>query len=186
MKKLIALLAVVGLVGLSAFAADTTTTVTNRGEVITVKKLTDVAADVTDLTVYQNVDTVAKGPGQIGTIVRYYDYAVLGGAVGAHKLLPAKVLPDNAVILGGFVKVLTAVEPVVGCTQSLWVESAADLVAAATNKFTSTGFVSVVPAMTGASAVQVDGTDSYVTFTVAGTAATAGKFLVVLQYTVAP
>jgi hypothetical protein len=55
MKKLFTFLAVMAVAAVATvWAAETYTTVTNRGQVITVKKYTDMATQTADLTVFQD------------------------------------------------------------------------------------------------------------------------------------
>lgn len=165
--------------------AATTTTVTNRGEVIVVKTLANVATDAAVVTDFQDYSVYATKPGEFGRIVRWYDFDVQGGAVGTVNLLPKIAVPDNAVINDGMIVVVTAIAPVVAAKHSLSLNSAADMLAAATNGLTSTGLKDVVPVGTAATSVQLTA-DRYLTMTIADKAVTAGKFMVQLDYYLAP
>lgn len=183
-RLLIGMFAIVLCAFVSASAATTTTT-TNRGEVIVVKTLGNVATDAADETDFQDWSLYSTKPGQPGTIVRWYDFAVQGGAVGTVYLLPKVKIPDNALIRDGFIVVTTAIAPIVGATHSLSLESAADMKAAATNNLTATGIKATVPVGTAGTSVQLTD-DRYLTMTIADTAVTAGKFMVQLDYVMAP
>ena len=184
-KQICALLAVMLAVSVNLWAADTTTTVTNRGQVITVKKLTDVATDVRNLDVYQDTSKYATKAGEQGTIVRWYDFDAQGGTATAHKLLPEVAIPHGATVMNVYIKVLTAVAPIVGSTQAVHVEGGNDVVTAATNALTTAGMVLGIPDYaTVAHSIHVT-EDRYAQVTF-GAAVTAGKFMVVMDYILMP
>lgn len=126
------------------------------------------------------------GSGSIKSLRARYDFAVDGGAVGAIDLSAS--IPANAVILGGFIEVDTAVTSGGSATLALKVEGAGDLVAATVVSgapWSTTGLKSIIPVFTGASAVKTTAARKVVT-TVAVAALTAGVFDVVLYYSVLP
>ena len=111
-----------------------------------------------------------------------YDFAVEGGAIGVINLSTDQ-LPSGAVILGGYVDVIT---PPTGAsaTVSVGTEAAADMVAAAAVSgapWSTAGRKSVIPAFTGASSVKTTAARN-ISITVAAGALTAGVFDVVLFY----
>lgn len=114
-----------------------------------------------------------------------YDFAVDGGAVSTIVLTPQKLIPANAVITHGFVETLTAVTGT-NAEVAVQVEAADDIVAEAAitgAPWSTTGLHSIIPVATGATAVKT--TEARNISAVIGTAAaTAGKFNVVLFYTV--
>ena len=115
-----------------------------------------------------------------------YDFAVDGGSISAIDLNVD--LPNNAIVVSGFVEVVTT------CTSSsdagtgaLSVEGADDSVAAiaisdGSNPWDA-GQKDIVPDGTGSTAVKGTAVNA-VTFTIAAEAFTAGKFNVWLQYVI--
>jgi len=117
-----------------------------------------------------------------------YDFAVDGGATSTIDLTSSAQVPANAVILGGFVEVDTAVTSGGAATVAVTVESAGDIVAAAAVSgapWSSTGRKSVVPAFTGATVVKTTAARK-IQATIATATLTAGAFDVVLFYVVLP
>lgn len=117
-----------------------------------------------------------------------YDFVVDGGAVGDIDLTNAAQIPANAVILGGFVEVDTALTSGGSGTMAVKVEGAGDIVAAAAVSgapWSTTGRKSVVPAFTGATTVKTTAARK-IQATVATAALTAGAFDVVLFYVELP
>lgn len=108
-----------------------------------------------------------------------YDFAVDGGAVGAINLLPAGAeLPAGAVILGGFLDVITPLTSGGAATVSVNAEAAGDLVAAAAiagAPWSTAGRKSLVPAFTGATTVKTTAARN-IAATVGTAALTAGVF----------
>jgi hypothetical protein len=113
-----------------------------------------------------------------------YDFSVEGGAVGTIGLLGQTVIPANAVILGGFVQVVTPPTSGGAGTLAIQVEGANDIVAAAAVSgapWSTAGRKSIVPAFTGATTVKT--TAARDVSAVIGTAAlTAGVVEVFLAY----
>jgi hypothetical protein len=107
-----------------------------------------------------------------------YDFAVDGGVAGDISL--GVNIPDNAVILGGFVEGITAVTSSGGATIAVKLQSAADILGA-TGKasFTGTAVLPCAAVLAGPFKCTAART---VTITVATAALTAGKFNVWIEY----
>jgi len=109
-----------------------------------------------------------------------YDFAKHGGAIG-DILVGPKVLPPQAIITSGIIRVVTA--PVgTNATIALKLVGSEDILAAtAITSFTLDALLDVVPVGTAATSVL---TTAYtqLTVTIATTALTAGKFHVALRY----
>lgn len=121
-----------------------------------------------------------------------YDFAVDGGAVSTISLRSiatdsvGAAIPIGAVILGGYVDVLTLLTTASGNTGTVAVnvEGAGDTVAAAVTSgapWSTTGRKSVIPVFTGATTLKTTAARN-IAITVAIAAVTAGKFRVVLMY----
>jgi len=171
----------------SIAVADTTTTVTNRGNVITVKTLGDTSTDTKDLDIYQDYSTYPGKPGEVGRIVRFYDFDVMGGKASvSHKLLPVVKIKDNVVVRNGYVDVMTAVAPIATTTNGLLLNAADDVLATGTNLLNVSGaYRAIVPVGTAATILELTA-DRYLCFTNGPTAITSGKFMVVLDVEMAP
>jgi len=115
-----------------------------------------------------------------------YDFAVDGGAISAIDL--GVTIPDNAIIVGGFIEVLTT------CTSSddsgtmaISVEGANDIVTAtaisAGGNIWDAGIHDIIPDSTGSTAVKTSQARN-ITATIAVDAFTAGKFNVWLEYVI--
>jgi hypothetical protein len=119
-----------------------------------------------------------------------YDFAVDGGAIGAHTLR-GDVIPDNALIMGGVVDVITTCTTAGADagTMAIRVEGANDIVAAiavsdGTNPWDA-GQKAIVPKFNTPESTSVKTTAARaITGTIAGQAFTAGKFVVFLFYVV--
>lgn len=105
-----------------------------------------------------------------------YDFDVHGGAVGDVEL--ELTLPDNAIVYGGFVDVITAPTSGGAATVALKIEGAGDLIAA-TAIASFTGQLNIVPAYTGTTSVKTTA-ERILTVTVATADLTAGKFNIFL------
>jgi len=117
-----------------------------------------------------------------------WDFSVDGGAVGDIDMTSTTQIPQGAVIVGGFVEVVTAATSGGSGTLAIKVEGAGDIVAAAAVSgapWSTTGFKDVIPDSTGSTAVQTTAARKIVA-TVATAALTAGKVDVVLLYVVVP
>jgi hypothetical protein len=113
-----------------------------------------------------------------------YSFAVEGGAVSTIALVGSTVIPSGAVILGGFVDVITPPTSSGAATIAIQVEAANDIINAAAisgGPWSTAGRKSVIPVFTGASSVKT--TAARDISAVIGTAAlTAGVFDVYLAY----
>lgn len=113
-----------------------------------------------------------------------YDFAVDGGAISAIDL--GVTIPDNAIIVGGFVEVITTCTSATDAgTGALSILSANDLVTAtaisAGGDIWDAGMQDIVPDATGSTAIKLTSAKA-ITFTIAVEAFTAGKFNVWLRY----
>jgi len=116
-----------------------------------------------------------------------YDFAVDGGAVGDIDLTSLAQIPANAVVLGGFVEVDTAVVGS-GASLAVKVEGAADIVGVAAVSgapWSTAGRKSVIPVFTGATTVKTTAARK-IQATVSAAVLTAGAFDVVLFYVELP
>lgn len=121
---------------------------------------------------------------QMYTVRGRYDFAVDGGAVGDIDLTYSAQIPANAVILGGFIEVDTALNSGGSATVALKAEGAADLLAATaygSAPWSTTGRKSVIPVFTGATTVKTTAARK-IQATIATAALTGGVFDVVLFY----
>lgn len=151
------------------------------------KVLADNVALDKDLTEYPDYSQYPGTVGQSGKIVRFYDFAVQGGAASTTiNLLPAIKVKDNTVIRSGYVKVMTPIAPLATVTNSLGINSTVDLLASGTNLMnTADSFIAIVPVGTAATFKQATN-DLYVTMSIGATAITNGKVMVVLDCEMAP
>lgn len=116
-----------------------------------------------------------------------YDFAVDGGAIGDIDLTRDAQIPANAIILGGFVEVDTAIVGA-GASLAIKVESAADIVAVAAVSgapWSTTGRKSVIPVFTGATTVKTTAARK-IQATISAAVLTAGAIDVVLFYVQLP
>ncbi len=133
------------------------------------------------------IEGAADGLMAVGLAVATYDFAVDGGAVGAHGL--GVTIPDNAIILDGMVDVITTCTTAGADagTMAIHVEGANDIVAAIAVSDVSNpwdaGLHAIVPLGTAATAVKTTAARE-ITATIAGQEFTAGKFVVFLRYAV--
>lgn len=117
-------------------------------------------------------------PGLGGTVKATYDFTVHGGVIGDNTL--DLKLPDNAIVYGGLIDVVTAPTSGGSATVALKIEGAADLLAA-TAIASVTGQLDTVPDGTATNAVKLT-EERTLTMTVATAALTAGKFNIFLNY----
>lgn len=113
-----------------------------------------------------------------------YSFAVEGGAVSTIGLIGSAVIPSGAVILGGFVEVITP--PTSGGAGSLaiQVEAANDIVLAAVVSgapWSTAGRKSVIPVFTGATSVKTTAARD-ISAVIAAAALTAGVVDVYIAY----
>jgi len=117
-----------------------------------------------------------------------YDFAVDGGAISTIALRAGAgshgPIPNAAVILGGYLEVLTGFTTGSAATAALTVESANDIVAATVVSgapYSTTGIKSIVPVFTGATMIKTTAARSPSIVIATGTI-TAGKARLVLVY----
>jgi hypothetical protein len=114
-----------------------------------------------------------------------YDFAADGGAVSAITLLPAATIPDNSIIIGGWLEMETALVGS-GASVALHTQAADDLVAAAAISgapWSSTGRKDILPDMTGSATLKTTAARN-ITATITAAVLTAGKFNVVIFYAI--
>lgn len=150
-----------------------------------------ISPTTTDPTVRQrvgsvNAETSAGVPGVAGMkwVRARYDFAQDGGAVGAILLMGGTFLPSGAVILGGYVEVVTPPTSGGAATIALQIEAANDLVNAAAISgapWSTAGRKSVIPAFTGATSLKTTAARD-ISAVVATAALTAGVFDVYVAY----
>ena|SRR5437773_4166977 len=110
-----------------------------------------------------------------------YDFAVDGGATSTIVLRSADgPIPLGAVIMGGYLDVLTACLSATG-TMQLNSEAAADLLAATAQAGLTLGRKSLIPVFTGATTVKTTA-ERNPALVIATAAFTAGKFSLILFY----
>lgn len=122
---------------------------------------------------------------QKGSVIAIYDFAVLGGAVGAKNLLDENgvtvELPDNAVITNVLIDIIT---PIVSTgnngTVALGANTANDLLLAVDGD-TLSGVAAGIPVGTAATAVKLTAART-LTMTIGTNAFTAGKFAVLVDF----
>jgi hypothetical protein len=115
--------------------------------------------------------------GAMRSLVATYSFASQGGAVGSIVLAGPK-LPAGAIVLGGLVKVTTALNGGAGATAALQAEAADDLIAATIFSgapWSTVGRKSIIPVFTGATSVETT-VERAPTLVVAVNPLTAGKF----------
>jgi len=116
-----------------------------------------------------------------------YNFAVDGGAIGA--IASKTVIPKNAIIIGGFVDVLTTCTTAGADagTMAISVESAGDIVSAiavsnGANPWDA-GRRAIIPKRNTPESTSIKATAARrVTFTIATQAFTAGRLIVYLEY----
>lgn len=133
------------------------------------------------------IEILPVGAGPIKkTVMAVYDFAVNGGTTGAKAL--GVILPNKAVVTGGFVDVLTTLTSADdSATVALHIQTANDLVTAVAIDDGAdpwdSGRRSVIPAGTGATAIKCTAARE-ITATIGVQALTAGKFVICLDYVV--
>lgn len=150
-----------------------------------------ISPTTTDTTVRQRAGSVASestaataGAAALKWVRARYDFAVEGGAVGTIALLGTTAIPSGAVVLGGFVDVITPPTSGGAATLALQVEAAGDLVAAAAISgapWSTAGRKSVIPVFTGATSLKTTAARD-VSAVVATAALTAGVIDVYVAY----
>lgn len=185
MKTVVGILALVAIVGVLSVKADTTTTVTNRGQVITIKSLSNVATDIKDSDMYQDFSVYPQRLGQSGKIVRFFDVAACGASGTNLTMLPAVAIPENILIRNGYYQVLTAMSP--ASTNTIRLNATADILGSGTNGFENVAGTraAIIPVGTAATAVQTTAA-RLLKFEVTTGTLTAGRFMVVMDCDYAP
>jgi len=122
----------------------------------------------------------------VKSFVSEYSFAVDGGAISTIPLTGASI-PSGAVIIGGYVDVLTALTSGGAATIALQVEAANDIVTAVAVASWTVGRKNILPAsttgaLTASTAVKTTAARD-VSVVVAVAALTAGRFQVVVLYT---
>jgi hypothetical protein len=129
--------------------------------------------------------SIMEGTAELKSWRGFYDFAVDGGAVSTIALRSEDgQLPNGAVVMGGYAKVITPLTSGGAGTGALQVEAANDTInqaAVSGAPWSTAGRKSVIPVFTGASSLETTAARS--PSLVIGTAAlTAGKFDVILFY----
>lgn len=163
----------------SSFAATQTTGNTLASNVV----------NETDLTIFPDYSDYPGAPGQVGRIVRFYDYAVCGGASNTTiNLIPANAIKNNTVIRHGYIKIMRALvgTSAVPVTNSIGINSTNDILALGTNiMYDADTFRAITPTGAASTFVQLTN-DLRLTYTTGNTATTNGRFMVVLDVEMAP
>lgn len=125
------------------------------------------------------------GLGVVGSAKMTYDFAVDGGAIGLITPTDSPSIPLGAIIVGGVIDVTTTLTSAGAATIALGTSagsSAASLKAATAVATWAAGLLAVVPLFTAASMFKLTA-EGKLTLTVADFALTAGKFDVIVFYT---
>ncbi len=147
-----------------------------------------VTADAAELNLVDGVAApAADGLGLLRVARATYDFAEHGGAIGAISL--GVTLPDNAIVVGGFIDVVTTCTTAAADagTMAVHIQSANDLVTAtavsAGGNIWDEGLRAIVPKSNTPESTGIKLTAARaVTATIATQAFTAGKFTVFLHY----
>ena len=145
------------------------------------------AGAVTELKLSTALQGAAEGLGNLRVARATYDFAVDGGAISA--IDSGVTIPDNAVIVGGFVDVVTTLTSATdAATMAISTEGADDIVAAvaiSTGTPWDAGLHAIVPKANTPESTGIKMTAANaVTFTIAVEAVTAGKFECYLNYVI--
>jgi len=131
---------------------------------------------------------VIEGTGTLKTAVGEYDFAVDGGAIGAITMRGSGplggVIPNGAVILGGYIEIDTNFTTGTAATMAISIEGANDLQTATVVSgapYSTTGRKAIVPVFTAATSIKTTAQRS-LTATIATGTVTAGKGRVVVMY----
>lgn len=119
---------------------------------------------------------IAKKDVRLHKVVATYDYDVHGGAVGSIDL--GVGLSKGCVVVGGFMRVLTALASGGSATGAIQLEAANDIISAAAYDgapWSTTGIKAIVPVFTAATMKETT-VDRNITFVIGAAALTAGKF----------
>jgi hypothetical protein len=184
MKNMLKIMIGCFVVLMVASFADAQTTVTNRGQVISIQTLADTADAVANTNLYQDSSIYPSRLGEAGKIIRFYDSTECG--VGTNvNLLPAIKIPDNTLIRNGYYQVMTA--GALLSTNALWLNTAADILASGSNSMHTAagGRFAIVPVGTAGTAVQASGAQ-YLKASITGVTPTNLVYMVVLDVELAP
>jgi len=129
-----------------------------------------------------NSTSTADGLGTKNVAKASYSYATDGGVTGAVTSLGVTI-PDNAVIIGGYIDVTTGTLPLTS-TFAIQLNTANDIYSASTN-LQDVGISAIVPVYTAATAVKATN-DLAVSVLMNTTTVTQGEFTVVLEYDIMP
>lgn len=126
--------------------------------------------------------------GALKVYIGEYDFAVDGGAISTIALRAGAgsqgPIPANAIVMGGYLEVLTPFTTGSAATAALTVEGANDIQTATVVSgapYSTAGVKSIVPAFTGATAIKTTAVRSPSIVIATGTV-TAGKARLVLVY----
>jgi len=131
-------------------------------------------------------DSVGDGRRVKQEVVATFDFDAGHGLVTGDTIIGT--IPANALITGGYVEVLTTFTSPTADTATIGIEAGtADLVVAvaiATGTPWDAGVQAMVPVQTAATAIKVGTADVGLIVDVGVEAITAGKFIVVVEYTI--
>lgn len=122
----------------------------------------------------------------LSVIAATYDFAVDGGAISTIPLIGAAAIPSGAVIVGGYVDVITPLTSGGAATIAAQVEAANDILTAVAVASWTAGRKNILPspttgALTASTAVKTTAARD-ISIVIAAAALTAGAFRVVLFY----
>lgn len=154
------------------------------GQTQTTNTLATQAAAYRDSTIIADQNQIPDQDNRSGYLFVVYNFAKHGGAVGTYALSDA--LPNNTYVKDGYVQVITPISPATS-TGALSVVTSGDLIAEGTT-LQSAGITAVTPGSltsgvtNGVNAGIVTATSTNrVEFSITGSAATAGVFVVRLN-----
>lgn len=137
----------------------------------------------------QSLSVRVQGKPQVQWAVAEYRFAYDGaggvnaGVAGVTNTIDLDVvIPDNAIVAGGFYEVITGLAPTAGTTNGLFIQSSGDLLANAAAGFESTGINELVPAVETPSGWIKLTDDRTLYLETVGAALTAGVFRVWIPY----
>lgn len=126
-----------------------------------------------------------EGTSRLKTWIGHFDFAVDGGAVSTITIRSNDgPIPTGAVVEGGYLDVLTALDSGGSATAALQVQAANDTINAAAfggAPWSTTGRKDIIPDFTGSSMLKTTA-DRSPAVVIATAALTAGKFDLVLHY----
>lgn len=127
---------------------------------------------------YQDQSNYPTQDKRHGTIVRTYRFADDGGAISNINI--GEALPDNVIVMGGFIQVDSAMLPAT-TTNAISITASQDLLATGVT-LNSTGLKDIVPQDYDVNnAIEVTNSTTYVTLNITDVAATSGVFTVYLD-----